>query len=95
MAKKPKKTREAKPGELRGIHLMESMERLCRRPESRMDLQRLVTQMLSADGQIYAKHLITSGPSDNDSAAKACGFTLEQLEKAISELEQGIDRIRG
>ena len=73
---------------------METMERLSKRPESRMDLQRLLTATLSPDGQTYAKHLITSGPSDNASAAKACGFTLEQLEKAVLELEEGIARLR-
>lgn len=93
MSKKPKKTREAKPGELRGIHLMETMERLSKRPESRMDLQRLL-ENLSPNGKVYAKHLITSGPGDDKLAAKACEFTLEQLSAAMLELEQGLNAIR-
>ena len=68
---KRKTTREAKPGELREIRIMETLERLSKRPETRMDVGTLL-QNLSPNGQIYAKHLISSGPSSILSAAKAC-----------------------
>jgi hypothetical protein len=88
------KTREAKPGELRAINMLELLERLFKRPESRLDAQKLLSN-LSPQGQIYAKHLVTSGPSGNAAAAKACGFTPEQLEKAVSELENGLASLKG
>ena len=84
-----KKTREAEPGELRGIALIEILERLFKRPESRLDAQKALSK-LSKDGQAYARHLVMSGPSSNKSAAKACGFSLEQLEAAANELETSI-----
>ncbi len=93
MAKK-KKTREAEPGELRGIALLEQLQRLFARPESRLDAQRVLNG-LSKNGQTYAKHLVMSGPSSNTAAAKVCGFTAEQLETAVSELEEGLRSLRG
>lgn len=91
--KKERKTREAKPGELRGINILETLERMSKRPESRMDVQRLLDG-LSPDAKTYAKHLVMSGPSGNGAAAKACGFTKEQLETAVAELEAGISALR-
>jgi hypothetical protein len=93
MEKKPRKTREAKPGELREINILESLERLSRRPESRVDLQRLLDN-LSIDAKAYAKHLVTSGPSSLLSAAKACVMTSVQIEGALTELENGIAKLR-
>ncbi len=90
MAKK--KTREAEPGELRAIRLMELLERLSKRPESRMDLQRMLSG-LSGPVQIYAKHLITSGPSGNKVAAKACGLSESDLEKAMADFEAAVEGI--
>jgi hypothetical protein len=90
----PKRTtREAKPGELREIRILETLERLSRRPESRMDLQRLLAG-LSPSGQSYAKHLITSGPSSTLSAAKACGLSSKEVEAAMTELENGLASLR-
>lgn len=90
---KPKKTREAKPGELREIHALEQMERLSKRPESRMDLQRLLGK-LSPTCQIYTRHLVTSGPSSIKAAAKALELKSEEVEAALAELEAGITKLR-
>jgi hypothetical protein len=84
-----KKPREAEPGELRGIALIEILEKLFRKPETRLDAQKVLSN-LSKDGQVYARHLVVSGPSSNASAAKACGFTLERLEAAAAELEKSV-----
>jgi hypothetical protein len=91
---KPKKTREAKPGELREINALESLERLSKRPESRMDVQRLL-ENLSETGKTYARHLVTSGPSSMLSAAKALGLKVEEVESALQELERGIQNLKG
>ena len=88
-----KKPREAEPGELRGIALLERLQKLFSRPESRIDAQRMLGA-LSKDGYTYAKHLVVSGPSDNASAAKACEMTPEQLEVAAQELEKGISKLK-
>ena len=89
-----KKTREAEPGELRGIALLETLEKFFKRPETRIDAQRILSS-LSKDGQTYAKHLVMSGPLGNVAAAKACGFTLEQLEASASELEKAVRSLMG
>jgi hypothetical protein len=91
MAKRVKKTREAAPGELRGIQILEKLQRLFARPDSRLDAQRLLLT-LSPDAQAYARHLVMSGPSGNAAAAKACGLTEPALETAAQELES---RIKG
>lgn len=88
-----KKTREAKPGELREIHIMETLERLSKRPESRLDLQRCLTS-LSPNTETYVKHLISSGPSSILSAAKACGLSSKEIEAALDELESGLAKLR-
>lgn len=93
MPRKKKTTREAKPGELREINIMERLERLSKRPESRMDLQSMLSG-LSETGQLYAKHLITSGPSSILSAAKATGLTQKEVEAAIEEMENGLNGLR-
>lgn len=90
---KPKKTREAKPGELREINILETLERMTKRPESRMDVQRLLDK-LSPTGKVYARHLVTSGPSSILSAAKACGISSKEIEEAIQELERGIANLK-
>ncbi len=87
MAKK--KPREAKPGELRGISLLEVLEKLFKRPESRIDAQRMLNA-LSKNGQTYARHLVMSGPTGNVEAAKSCGLTPDELEAAAAELEKGV-----
>ncbi len=89
-----KKTREAKPGELREIRILETLERLSKRPESRMDVERLLSG-LSPVGQAYVKHLVTSGPSSILSAARALGFTSKEIEAAIAELESALAKLRG
>jgi hypothetical protein len=90
MAKKP---REAKPGELQEIRIMEKLERLSKRPDSRIDLQRILTS-LSPTAETYVKHLISSGPSSILSAAKACGLSCEEVEAAIAEIERGLASLR-
>jgi len=90
---KPRKTREAKPGELRGIRILETMERFSKRPEARMDLGRILDR-LSPEGKIYAKHLVVSGPSGDQAAAKTCGLSAEQIEAAAQELETALGVLR-
>jgi hypothetical protein len=87
------KTREAKPGELREIKALETLEKLSKRADSRLDVQRLLDK-LSPNGQIYVKHLVMSGPSSLRAAAKACELKVEELEAALLELEQAIAAIR-
>ena len=89
VTKKKEKTREAKPGELRGIKYLETLQRLFARPESRIDAQKQITSF-TPNTQAYVKHLVMSGPLEDAEAAKECGFTLEQLEEAIKELEKGL-----
>jgi hypothetical protein len=91
--KKVRKTREAKPGELRGIQILETMERMSKRPESRMDLQKALGK-LSPNGQIYAKHLVMSGPSGNTSTSKETGLSKAEIELAAEELETAINKLR-
>jgi hypothetical protein len=86
-------TREAKKGELRGIQILERLEKMFARPESRLDAQKMLG-LVSADAQAYAKHLVMSGPSSNAAAAKAMGFTQARLEAAAEELEKAIAAIR-
>jgi hypothetical protein len=93
MEKKPKKTREAKPGELREIRILELLERLSKRPESRMDVQRFIDRLTPATS-VYLKHLITSGPSSVKAAAKACAMKSDEIEAALTEIEQGISKLR-
>ncbi len=81
--------REAKPGELQEIKILESLERLMKRPESRVDVQRMLGS-LSDNGQIYVKHLVMSGPSSLLSAAKATGLKVIEIEAALAELDAGI-----
>jgi hypothetical protein len=81
-----KKPREAKPGEIREINILETLERMSKRPESRLDVQRMLDG-LTEKCQIYIKHLVMSGPSSIKAAAKACGLTPEEVEAALQELE--------
>lgn len=89
MSERPKKTREPKLGELREIKILETLAKMSKRPESRMDVQRMLSR-LSPTGQIYAKHLVMSGPSSIKAAAKACELKASEIEAAIQELEAGI-----
>lgn len=84
-----KSTREAKPGELREIHILETFERLSKRPESRMDLQRML-EKLSPLGKQYAQHLVMSGPSSFNIAAKALGLKAKDIESAVDEIEKNL-----
>lgn len=93
MPKKPSKTRDAKPGELREINVLETLERMSKRPESRMDVQKFLGN-LSPNGQVYVKHLVMSGPSSLLSAAKATGLKVAEIEAALDELEQGLASLR-
>lgn len=86
---RPKKTRDAKPGELREIHILQRLEKLSGRSESRIDVQRFL-ENLSPNSHKYIKHLITSGPSSILSAAKACGLASQDIETALDEIEKGI-----
>lgn len=88
------KTREAKPGELREINVLESLERLSKRPESRIDVQKML-EALSPKAKVYARHLVMSGPSSLLSAAKACELKVVEIEEAIQELEQKISKLKG
>ncbi len=88
-----KNTREAKPGELREITVLETLEKWSKRPDSRLDVQRLLDK-LSPHGKIYVKHLVMSGPSSLKAAAKACELKVAEIEAALSELEQGIAAIK-
>lgn len=88
------KPRDAKPGELREIKIVETLERYSRRPESRIDIQRLL-DALTPSTQIYIRHLITSGPSSILSAAKALKVTSKDIEAAISEIETALQKLRG
>lgn len=89
-----KKTREAKPGELKEIHILESLERLSKRPESRMDVQKMLSN-LSPKAHAYAKHLVMSGPSSIAAAAKACEMSEAEIEAAMLELAQKIELLWG
>lgn len=82
-------TREAKPGELQEIKILESLERLMKRPESRVDVQRML-ESLTPNTQIYVKHLVMSGPSSLLSAAKASGLKVKDIEAALAELDAGV-----
>ena len=92
MAKR--KSLEPDPAEIRGNKILERLEKWFKRPETRFDAQKMLGQ-ISADSQAYAKHLVVSGPSSNEEAAKALGFTLEKLEETVSELERAMDKLRG
>lgn len=85
--------RDAKPGELREIRVLESLERLSKRPESRMDVQKMLLA-LSPNSQTYCKHLITSGPSSLRIAAKALDLTTADIEAALTEIETAIAKLR-
>ena len=73
--------------------MIEALERLSRRPESRMDVQRMLDK-LSEPAKMYARHLVTSGPSGDAAAAKALEMTKAELELAANELENAIKSIR-
>ncbi len=88
------KTRNAKPGELREIKIVETLERFSRRPESRIDLQRML-DALTPNAQTYIRHLVTSGPSSILSAAKVLKVTAKDIESALTEIEQAILKLRG
>ena len=77
---------------LREIEILETLERFAKRPETRMDVQRLLDG-LTPSTRIYARHLVTSGPSSILSAAKACGLKSEEIEAAIQEIEAAIQEI--
>jgi hypothetical protein len=86
-------TREAKPGELREIKVLETLEKMSRRTDLRLDVQKILDR-LSPTGQIYVKHLVMSGPSSLKAAAKACELKVEEVEAALTELEQSIAALR-
>jgi hypothetical protein len=86
------KPRDAKPGELREIKTLELLEKFSRRPESRIDVQKILSN-LTPTGQIYAKHLVMSGPSSLLGAARELGLTVEEIEAALTELETGIAKL--
>jgi hypothetical protein len=85
--------REAKPGELREINVLEFLEKRSRRTDLRLDVQRLL-ENLSPTAQVYVKHLVMSGPSSIKAAAKACELKAVEVEAALTELETAIAAIR-
>ena len=87
-------SRDAKPGELREITLFEWIEKMSKRPESRVDLFRYL-EKLRGPAQIYVKHLVMSGPSNLKAAAKETGLSVEDVEAALLELETGLSKLRG
>lgn len=87
------KPRDAKPGELREIKIVEILERFSRRPESRIDVQRML-EKLSPPAQTYIRHLAMSGPSSILSAAKALKVTSKEIESALDEIEAAISKLR-
>ena len=89
---KDKKTREAAPGELSEIQILEDLERLSKRPETRLDAQNML-EALSPNSQTYVRHLVTSGPSNLEAAAKACNLQVEEVEAAINEIQTRISAI--
>lgn len=82
-------TRDAKIGELRGIRILEKLEKMFKRPESRLDAQKILGKV-SPEAQAYAKHLVMSGPGSLVTAAKALEMSQLQLEAAAGELELAI-----
>ena len=87
------KTRDAKPGELREIHILEKLEKMSKRTDLRLDVQKIL-ERLSPTAQIYIKHLVMSGPSSLKAAAKACELKEEQIEAALQELESAIGTLK-
>ena len=87
-------SRDAKQGELRGISILERLEKMFKRPETRLDAQKMLGKV-SADAQAYAKHLVVSGPGATATAAKALGMKQAQLDAAAEELEKAIAALRG
>lgn len=85
--------REPKKGELRGIHILEMLERLFKRPESRMDAAAALKK-LSPNAQKYAENLVKSGPLANVTAAKACGLSGVEFEAAAEELESAVKNLK-
>lgn len=88
-----KKTRDPKPGELSEIAILETFERMNKRPESRMDALKLL-ESLSDNGKLYARHLIMTGPTSTLTAAKSCGLTVRDIEEALLEIQKAIIRLR-
>lgn len=87
------KTREPDAGELRGIKLLEKLEKAFKRPESRVDAQRMLLK-LSSEGQAYARHLVMSGPMPVSKAAESLDLEDAKLEAAAQELENAIASLR-
>lgn len=87
------KTRDAKPGELREIRILETLEKMSKRTDLRLDVQKIL-ERLSPTAQIYVKHLVMSGPSSLKAAAKACELKVEEIEAALVELENGIGSLK-
>lgn len=86
-------TREAKPGEMREIKLFELIEKMSKRPETRLDLMRYL-EKLKGPAEVYVKHLVMSGPSSVRSAAKATGLTTADIEAALAKLEADFAKLR-
>ena len=80
---------EVPSGEKRAEESLAKLTKLFKRPETRVDAQRALSK-LSAQGQIYAKHLVLSGPSSDALAAKESGLSVEQLRAAMTELEAAL-----
>lgn len=80
---------EAKGNEMRALKVVETLEKMSRRTDSRLDVQKILDR-LSPSAQIYVKHLVMSGPSSLKEAAKATGLELVQVQEALEELEEAI-----
>ncbi len=81
--------RDPKPGELRGVRILEKLEKMFKRPETRLDGQKILSK-LSSDAQVLAKHLVVSGPASYLSIAKATGLKVEQIKSSSSEIEAAL-----
>lgn len=86
-------TRQPKPGEMRGIRILERLEKMFKRPETRVDAQKILGKV-SLGAQAYAKHLVISGPGSNAAAAKECGLTKSELEAVVAELEVALGVVK-
>ena len=84
---------ESKPFETREAKAVGLLEKLSRRVDARLDVQKVLGR-LSTNAQIYVKHLVMSGPSTAEAAATTCKLSVEEVEAALVELEAGINSIR-
>jgi inosine-uridine nucleoside N-ribohydrolase len=88
-----KKIREVTPADLKEVNILESLEKMSRRPESRIDVQSML-ETLTPNCKTYVRHLVTSGPTNIALAAKACDLTEADVQACIVELAGRIQILR-